>query len=415
MKKVIKKIKKLKEEYEKGLDADFAENIKEAKPPIKKPKEVQTVDISLWSATKIIVAVLILMLVQKLLGVVGSVLFIFFFSLFLAAAFNPGVDFLERKFKIPRALGMIILYLLVFAVLFLIIGGVIPAMITQTKEMLDWLIALMEKAPEGSTLAEARLKLEDYSKQFNQFVNNFDFATFQGLLQNFLDSGSLNRVAGALASFFGFIGSIVSGILNFILIILLTFFMVTERDGIKSFFTSLFPAHYKDYISTRSTSVQKKIGEWIHGQISLFVIMAIIAFIGLELIGVKFALTLALVAGLAEFIPFLGPILAFATALPIAFTSGDSPEIFSPLTGLITTGFYVFLQILEGNVLVPLVMKKAVGISPIVTIIAMLIGWELGSQSGMGMGVIGIILSVPIASILTIFIKDFTKLEAERG
>ena len=125
----------------------------------------------------------------------------------------------------------------------------------------------------------------------------------------------------------------------------------------------------------------------------MFFIVGGIAYVGLSIIGVKYALTLAIVAGLAEFLPYIGPMIAFATAAPVAFNE-------SMVQGFWVIGFYSALQIFEGNIIVPLIMRKAVGLPPIVTILALLIGWQF-------LGIIGMVLSVPLASIIAIFVEDF--------
>lgn len=386
-------------------DLPYDKNLKTSKLPEEK-SQAMTVEISLWSSAKIILIVLGFLILQKALLQIAGILLIFFISLFLAAAFNPGVDWFEQKLKFPRPLGIIVLYIFVLGILSFIIGGVVPIIINQISDMAtslkDYLNNFIRNENTDSGL------LGRFKTNIEGFLNQIDQKQLIESVQKYLQT-----IASNLASFagnaFGIVFKVVNGIFNFILILLLTFFMVTEKNELNKFFTSLFPRKYEKYIYEKAHMVQIKIGDWVHGQIALFFIMGIITFIGLKIIGIialkagfvmetadisKYALTLALVAGLAEFLPYVGPMLAFATAAPVAFND-------SLLIGVIVIGFYGFLQMLEGNIIVPLVMKKAMGLSPIVTIIAMLAGWQF-------LGIWGMILSIPLASIISIFVGDFT-------
>jgi predicted PurR-regulated permease PerM len=145
--------------------------------------------------------------------------------------------------------------------------------------------------------------------------------------------------------------------------------------------------------------MQEKIAKWVHGQVLLFFLIGGITYIGLQIIGVPYALTLALIAGFAEFLPYIGPPIAFLSAAPFAFGQGVE-------TGLFVIGLYIFIQIIEGNVLVPLVMEKTVGISPIVSILAILIGFTL-------LGIPGAIVAIPIVAMIQIFIGDYLSWRVE--
>ena len=131
------------------------------------------------------------------------------------------------------------------------------------------------------------------------------------------------------------------------------------------------------------------------GQILLMLIIGVLTYIGLFFLDVKYALTLALIAGLFELIPYVGPFIALIPAAILAF-------IQAPLLGLLVVILYVVIQQLENYVIVPQVMKKTVGLNPIVIIIVMLIGAKLA-------GVIGIILSVPLTASIAEFLKDLQK------
>jgi sporulation integral membrane protein YtvI len=395
IKKILKHSKNFVDKFKSAVK-NFSDNeknlaeISDVPLPVEKEQKI-TVEISLWSATKVILVILGFLLLKSVLTQIFDTLLLFFFSLFLAAAFNPAVDKLENKFKIPRSFGVIILYILVFGILSVIFSGIVPILIEQISEMSVALKNYLNDFLGGQTAGG-----EFFQKFWPSFSDEFtklDSGKIVESIEKYAQT-VVENLGNFASNAFGAIFSVVNGIFNFALVLLLAFFMVVERDSLNKFFTSLFPKKYEKYILSKSSKVQSKIGNWVHGQFSLFFIIGAIAFLGLKILGVKYALTLAAVAGLAEFIPYLGPVIAFATAAPVAFNQSFS-------LGILVIIFYSFLQILEGNVIMPLVMKKAVGLSPIVTIIAMLVGWQF-------FGIVGVIVSVPIASILAIFISDFT-------
>jgi len=136
-------------------------------------------------------------------------------------------------------------------------------------------------------------------------------------------------------------------------------------------------------------------GRWLQGQMFLMLIIFALDYLGLLLIGAPYALVLALIAGILEIIPYIGPIVSAIIAVSISF-------LHDPVTGLLVLALFVLVQQLEGYVLTPLVMKRAVGLNPVVVILALMIGAKLG-------GVLGIIIAVPIATAFSEIVNDLTK------
>lgn len=392
LKKILHHSKKALSAIRQKMTDLRTEEKRESFPKAKFPEEKcqrMVVEISLWSAAKVIFLILGLLLLQSIIVELKDIFIIFFFSLFIAAAFNPGVDKLEKHLRFPRPVGVILLYIVVIGVFGFIVGGIVPIIIEQLTDMAgflkEYLNNFLKNGSQDGFLGSARPYIERYVNELDQkqIIESLQ-QSLQGLAQN------LGNFAG---NALGVISSVVNGILNLVLILFLSFFMSVDRDSLGDFFTSLFPKKYEDYIAAKTHSSQKKIGEWVHGQLALFFIIGAFAYVGLSILGVKYALTLAMVAGLAEFVPYVGPVIAFATAAPVAFN--DSVSL-----GFWVIGFYAFLQFVEGNFIVPLVMRKAVGLPPMVTIIALMVGWQF-------LGIIGMILSVPVASIIAIFVEDF--------
>jgi predicted PurR-regulated permease PerM len=138
--------------------------------------------------------------------------------------------------------------------------------------------------------------------------------------------------------------------------------------------------------------VQRKMGLWLRGQLILCLIIFALTYLGLSILGVKYALILALIAGLTEFIPYLGPFLGGVPAVFLAFTQSPTLAIFVAI-------LYIIVQQIENNFLTPKIMEKAVGLNPIVSIAAIMVGFSIG-------GVIGALLSIPVATAAVVVIQD---------
>jgi predicted PurR-regulated permease PerM len=145
--------------------------------------------------------------------------------------------------------------------------------------------------------------------------------------------------------------------------------------------------------------MQEKIGRWLRGQLLLSLIIFLMTYAGLTILGVRYALVLALFAGVTELIPYIGPFIGLVPALFIALTQ-------SPIVALGVLVLYIIIQQLENYVIVPKVMQRAVGLNPIVIIVAMLVGAKMA-------GILGIILAVPVATALSVAVGDLFELKRD--
>lgn len=177
--------------------------------------------------------------------------------------------------------------------------------------------------------------------------------------------------------------------------------MVVEESAIKKLVWSIAPEKHQPYIMQLINRMQKKIGLWLRGQLILSLVIFILTYTGLSILGVEYALVLALIAGLTEFVPYIGPMLGAIPAVFLAFTQ-------SPTLALFVAGLYYIIQLVENNILVPKIMQKAVGLNPIVSISVLLIGFKVA-------GVVGAILSIPVATAISVFVQDLfdSKAKAE--
>ena len=333
----------------------------------------QTINIS----TSTIFRTVIILLGLVFLYLIRDILLIVFVAVIIAAAINGPVSWFQRH-KVPRLLGVVCIYLLLFLLIALIVTLVFPPLAAQIKQLAVHFPEIMEKVG---------LSVQQWWGQYRVETN----------LQELLD-GFSSKLTQATTSVFGTIVGLFGGLVSAIIVLVISFYLAVQEKGVKKFLFFLIPNEHQHYVSGLIDRIESKIGSWLRGQLILMFIVGTLVFIGLSLLNVKYALTLALIAGLFEIIPYLGPILSAIPATILAFLQ-------SPFLALMVIVLFTVINQLENYVIIPQVMKRTVGLSPIVIIIAMLIGAKLA-------GILGIVLSVPVTAGLMEFLKDFQKQEA---
>src|SRR3989344_8170812 len=161
--------------------------------------------------------------------------------------------------------------------------------------------------------------------------------------------------------------SIFGGVFSVVILVVVSFYLASQEEGIEQFLRMVVPLRDEEYVIDLWERSRAKIGQWLRSQLLLGVVVGILVFIALTLLGVRYALFLALLAAIFELIPVIGPILAAVPAVFFALLS-------SPVLGLIVAVVYTIIQQLESHVLVPLLMRRVVGLNPLVVVIALLIG-----------------------------------------
>ncbi len=182
---------------------------------------------------------------------------------------------------------------------------------------------------------------------------------------------------------------------------MLTFFIILERRSFVRWFFAILPSDLGEYFHSRQHIISQAIHSWLRGQLFLALFMFVINFIGLAVaawfgLPVSNIFSLALIAGAMEFVPYLGPVISFIPAFLMVLVSPDVS--LWAIVGVI--GLYVLFQQLEGNIMVPLVMSKMTNLSSLYILVMTLVGAALG-------GPLGVLLAIPLASILNIFYHDW--------
>lgn len=339
-------------------------------------KKCQSFNISTFTIIKIILVFILF----YFLYLIREILAILFVSLILASAVDPWVDWMESK-KIPRGAGILIIYLVMFAVVGGVIGLIIPPIIEQTNDLINNFPKIFEK------VVSAFSALKEYSLQhgiLDEIKNNF---------------GTISEnIQGAAGGLFSTVSGIFGGVVTFFLVLVITFYMVVEENALKKIVWSIAPSQHQVYIMRLVNKMQRKVGLWLRGQLILSLIIFCLTYLALLILDVKYALVLALIAGLTEFVPYLGPILASIPAIFLAFTQAPTLAIFVAIV-------YYIIQLVENNIIVPKLMQKVVGLNPIVSIAVLMIGFKVA-------GIAGAILSIPVATAINVFVKDIFEQKA---
>lgn len=336
-----------------------------------KPRIIVTID------SNTIFRILLILLGLFFLYYILNVLVIIFIAFIIVSAIAPVVDYFE-KYRLPRSLVVIFIYILFILALYYLFSFLIPAIGEQIRTLAQNMPAYYDKL---SFIGDKFVHL---------YGNNPDL--IQQEKSNFLLNLG-DRFNENWLSIFSQAGSLIKGIVDVIAIFSLAFFLSIQKKSVGNFLKAFIPKHHEEYAVTLVERIQQKMGHWLLGQLVLNLIMGILIYIGLTLLNVPYALLLAIIAATFEFVPFIGGILSAALGVLVALSV-------SPLTALIALVIYLSIQQFQNHILAPLVMKQVVGLNPVAVIIAILVGFKFA-------GPIGIILAIPITAAISVFVSDF--------
>ena len=346
----------------------------------------QTIHISIGTIVKTIVVILLFVL----LFVLKNLVLVLLMSIVIASAVEPATQWFVRR-KFPRLFAIILIYL---SIAICLIGIVFLLLLPLLSES----IVFLRNVP---TYFNADI--------LSNTISNSNFLSSQPILTGITNSLNLeqgisqisNLINSIYSNTFGTVATVFGGILSFLLTIVLSFYLAVEEDGVGKFLKAIAPIKHEKYVVSLWKRSQRKIGLWMQGQLVLAIVIGMLVYLGLLIINVPNALLLATLAAAFEIIPLFGPILASNPAIMIAFVTGG----FS--LGVLTCGLYIIVHQFENQLIYPLVVKKVVGVSPIVSIVALIAGFQLA-------GFAGVILAVPIAAAVIEFFDDFEKDKIEK-
>lgn len=318
-------------------------------------------------STSAIIKIILAVFVIWFLYAIRDIVVLFFIVLVIVAALGPLVNRMTKY--IPRLLAVIILSILFLGILAAIGYLIIPPVVHQLQ-----LLAI--------NLPEILSRLGPLYQSVQNYITNY-----QESLLNV--SSQLGQVTtNVYSTTIGF----VSGLVAFFTILVLSFYMLLEQESLKSFLHQTVPIEHKEKFFDIARKIGGKMGAWLRGQLALMFIIGVLDGIALGVLGIPYALTLAVFGGLTEVIPYIGPWLGLIPAFFVALT-------ISPLTALIVLIAYIVIQQIEAQFLAPKIMGKAVGLSPVIIILALLIGAKL-------MGILGVLIAVPVAAAIAVLIGE---------
>jgi len=331
---------------------------------------MQDKNLSVTISTGTIITTILLVLVVVLLYVLRDLVLIVLTAIVIASGIDPFARWFGR-FRIPRVLGVLLVYMIVGTILFGVLFFFVPVVLDEAAKFLGTLPQYLDTlSTSGPFNSESMFNVSQLTGDFS--------------LRDAVDSlrSSLGNVS---EGFFQTVQLVFGGVLSFVLIVVLSFYLAMQERGVEDFLAVITPLTHQKKVLDLWERSKKKIGLWLQGQLVLALIIGILVYLGLTILGIRFALLFAILAALLEIIPLFGPILAAIPAVILAFVDGGAT------LGFLTIGMYTIIQQFENHLIVPLVVTKVVGVPPVLVILALVIGAQLA-------GFLGMLLSVPVAA-----------------
>lgn len=347
------------------------------------PGKSTTINIS----TKTIVQVILFILLIIFIYYLRDLVLILLTAIVIASAIEPATKWF-MKYRIPRVPSVIIVYATVIALFFGIFYFFIPPILDEAAGFFSMLPQYIDSISATEALTS------DMFVSTKTVTDGVDAVRGFSLQRVILDLQS--SISNVSEGFIRMLNTVFGGLLSLVLIIVFSFYFAVQEKGIEDFLKIVTPLSHQKRIIDLWKRSQLKIGLWMQGQILLAVIIGVLTYLGLTIFGVPYALLLAVIAAIFELIPIFGPILASIPAIIIAFVDGGAT------LATLVFGLYLIIQQFENHLIYPLVVKKVVGVPPLLVIIALIIGAKLA-------GFLGIILSVPAAAALQEFVNDIQK------
>lgn len=315
---------------------------------------------------KTIIFITVFLIALWVVYLILDIILLLFLSFILVSALAPAVEKLT-KWKIPKPLAILAIFLLIIAVLSSLIAVGLTPLINQTSNLAQRLADTVTSLLQANFVDQSIIRQEfaDISRRIVSFI--------LGLFEN---------------------------LIAFATVLVLTFYLLLERERIEDFAVSFSPSR-QEQIKNLIGKIEEKLGAWLRGQIVLSVFVGVLYYVGLIVLGIEYALPLAILGALLEIVPIIGPIIAAVPAVLIGLTV-------SPLLAALVAGLYLAIQQIESHIVVPQVMRRAVGLNPILVILAVTVGVRL-------LGIGGALLAVPIAVVIQVVLQENLGLEREVG
>ncbi len=365
---------------------------------------------SSWDlATKRTVLVIMLVAVVFVLYISRNILPMILVAGILSYLLSPIVNLAER-IKIPRAISTLVVYLFVIVVLVLLPIIFVPALIDQlrtlanfnvpgtARSVISWLDETMRGLPAEIVVLGYVLPIGEFFALIQENAQQIQFIPSVNDILSYIQN-LLSTTTTLVGSTFNIGVSVVGGIFSVFLTVLVTLFvslyMTIDAPRIRAYIHGLFPPSYRSELADLLRRIGRVWQSFLRGQLILGIVVGAMTYLALILVGMPGALILAIIAGLLEVVPNLGPVIATIPAVIVALIQGS--DVMRDLGinnlgfALITVGIYFLIQQLENNILVPRIIGDSVNLHPIIVICAVAVGLTTA-------GILGALLAPPVAA-----------------
>jgi predicted PurR-regulated permease PerM len=305
-----------------------------------------------------IIFTLLLLALLWVLYQIRGVILLGFIGIILMSALNPGVDYLEKR-RVPRAVAILLFYILIIAGVSGVVAVLIPPLVEQTSRLIAVTPQLLQR------LGWLRVDSTVLIQQLGSVPANV-----------------LRLAVGA-----------VNNVIVVFTLLVFSFYLLLERRNLKHHLRIAFGGDGEARAEKFVDETEIELGRWIRGQLFSMTLVGVLCYAGLRLLGIEFALPLAILAGLFEIIPNMGPIVSMIPAIILALAT-------APTLALGVAALYFVVQQLQAQLITPIVMRQAVGFNPLVTMLALMAGYTLG-------GLAGAVLALPIILVARVSIKTW--------
>ncbi|MBF6613730.1 MAG: AI-2E family transporter [Chloroflexi bacterium] len=387
-----------------GIEKPLEEHV-----PLNQPVARIEVDVNRLKLPTVIMAtagILGVLVISFLLYRTLTLLLLLFLSLLIATAIEPLVNWLRRG-PLNRSAGILVVYTGIFLVIAAIGLLTVPLAISQVGQIgtsLNQTVGEMKQSvneiDKGQPNSFLRQQASAFVDAASTALGQFGPAATPTATPPATPQSNQQKVESVTTTAL----TIAEAFFSVITIFVVAFYWLTERTLIKRAAISWLPPKRANRVRRVWDDIEVKVGGWVRGQLTLMLIVGLISAVGYLVIGVKYWPALALFIAVAEAIPLVGPYIGTAPAVLVALTQGVNEKGLFGVGGgiglaLIVVVFAILLQMVEGNVLIPRVMKNSVGISPLTVIVSILLGATLA-------GIVGALVAVPIAGSLQVIISD---------
>lgn len=314
-------------------------------------------------SSKTIVFAVFFLIALQFLWIIKDLIFSLFIALIIVSALKPLTAFLE-EYRIPRVIASFIIYILFLFFIGNIFALFFPPLISELTILLRSLPGILQRSPP---YISSLINIESLSQYIPNITNK-----------------ALDIVKDVFSNALFVISTLFFG-----------FYLLLEESALKKILLKFYEEKEIRPVLAIIDKAEKRLNAWFWGELTLMVVIGVMTYIGLNLIGMRYALALSVLAGLLEAVPNIGPVISMIPAVIIGFSN-------SLFLGLANISLYFVIQQLENNLIVPLVMKKIVGLNPIVTLMALMIGGKVA-------GVLGVLLSVPLMLFLETILIEMVK------